>query len=81
MGAGAIANADLSFRTRQAAEQAPEVLQATMRQEIAIGVLMSAESLDSEAARELLHQEAQRAGVPPDQLAETLLEVYRNRNA
>ena len=50
---GAVTNADLMFRTRQSAETAP----SKMRVEIAVGMLMEAESLDAGAARALLQEE------------------------
>lgn len=75
---GAVSNADLSFRTRETAKEAPEVLRATMRLEVAVGLMMAAESVDADTARELIHEAAQRAGVTPDQLAGALLVVYRS---
>jgi GAF domain-containing protein len=75
---GAITNADLSFRTRETAEQAPAVLRATMQVEMAVGVLMEAESVDDETARSLLDEAAQRAGVPPAEVAEALLEAFES---
>jgi GAF domain-containing protein len=74
---GAVSNADLSFRTRETAKEAPEMLRAAMRVDMAVGLMMAAESVDADTARELLHDAAQRAGVTLGQLAEALLEVYR----
>lgn len=76
---GAVTNADLSFQTRRAAEEAPDRLQVTMRVEVAVGMIMETESVDADTARTLLDQAAQRAGVRPDELAELLIELYRSR--
>ena len=73
---GAITNADLSFRTRASAEHAPEDLRLTMRVETAVGVLMEAESVDADAARELLEDAAVRAGVATVVLADALLDLF-----
>jgi GAF domain-containing protein len=73
---GAITNADLSFQTRRTAERAPEALRVTMRVETAVGVLMEAESVDADTARGLLDEAAQRAGVPTEELADAVLELF-----
>jgi GAF domain-containing protein len=75
---GAITNADLSFHTRQSAEQAPGLLRATMHVEMAVGVLMEAESVDADMARTLLDEAAQRAGVPSAEVAEALLLAFQS---
>jgi GAF domain-containing protein len=75
---GAITNADLSFRTRNTAERAGEILHATMQVEMAVGVLMAAESVDADTARHLLEQAAQRAGATLDEVADAVLEVFRS---
>jgi GAF domain-containing protein len=75
---GAITNADLSFNTRQTAEQAPGLLRATMHVEMAVGVLMEAESVDADMARTLLDGAAQRAGVPSAEVAEALLQAFQS---
>jgi GAF domain-containing protein len=71
---GAITNADLSFRTRRTAEQAPEKARAAMRVNLAVGMLMEARSVDATTARELLDEAAQRAGVAVEELAESLVD-------
>lgn len=73
---GAVTNADLAFRTRQVARDSLEHHRANMRIETAIGVLMSARSVDADTARGLLEEAAQRAGVTTDQLAETMLDAF-----
>jgi GAF domain-containing protein len=75
---GAITNADLSFQTRQTAERAPELLRATMQVQTAVGILMEAESVDAETARGLLEEAAQRAGVAPEKVADTLLRAFES---
>ena len=49
-----------------------------MRMDMAVGVMMTAESVDGDPARKLIHAVARRAGVTPRQSAEALLEVYRS---
>jgi GAF domain-containing protein len=73
---GAIVNADLSFRTRETAEHASQAVRTTMRVEMAMGVLMEAQSVDADTARALLEEAAQRAGVPVQELAGVLLEAF-----
>jgi hypothetical protein len=75
---GAITNADLSFLTRRSAEESPEALRASMRVETAVGVLMSAESVDADTARGLLEQAARRAGVASEELAGAVLEAFES---
>ena len=69
---GAVTNADLSFSTRTVAEQAPLVLLDQVRIQVALGVLMVDQGLDTEAARELLYDAAHRAGVTVAMVAEEL---------
>lgn len=73
---GAVANADLSFRTRREAERTPERLRARARVETAVGMIAAIQEVDIDAARDLLHDAAVRAGVEDDELAEVLLEVW-----
>lgn len=70
---GAVTNADLSFRTRQTAEQAPEHLRGAVRIEMAVGILAGREALAPAVARKLLQDSARRAGVTTAQLAETYI--------
>lgn len=70
---GAVANADLDFSTRRVAEQAPEVLKADMRIQVALGTLMASHGVDLETARELLTDAARRGGTTEAALAETLI--------
>jgi hypothetical protein len=60
---GAVISADLPFHTRHAAEQGPEKLRVSMRINIAVGVIAAARGLHPDAARDLLREEARRAGL------------------
>lgn len=73
---GAVSNADLAFETRQVARESLKTHRANMRIETAIGILMSARSVDADTARTLFEEAAQRAGVTAEQLAETMLEAF-----
>ena len=70
--AGAVTNADLSFDTRRAAQQAPEVLREAARVDVAVGLLAARLELDVEESRERITRAAARAGLPPVRLAEVL---------
>jgi GAF domain-containing protein len=70
---GAVANADLSFSTRETAEQAPRLLYEEMRVQVALGVLMSSQNIGLETAREQLRDAALRAGITEPALAERLI--------
>lgn len=71
---GAVANADLSFATRREAERAPDRLRESLRVEVAIGLLVEAEALDVDTARDRLREAARRAGISEQELAEALIE-------
>ena len=71
---GAITNADLSFQTRRTAEQAPGRARAAMRVNLAVGMIMEAQSVDDATAREVLEEAAQRAGVTVEELADSLID-------
>lgn len=70
---GAVANADLSFSTRAAAEQAPQKLRDDMRIQVAVGILMKRHNVGVAAAREQLGNAARRAGAAEAALAERLI--------
>ena len=70
---GAVTNADLSFRTRTVARQAPLVLREQVRLQVALGLLMKDQDLDVESARARLHDAAHRAGVTVAMLVEVLV--------
>ena len=69
---GAVTNADLSFSTRTVAEQAPLVVREQVVIQVALGVLMTDQHLDVDAARERLFDAAHRAGVTVAMVAEEL---------
>ncbi len=70
---GAVTNADLSFRTRTVAEQAPLVLREQVHIQVALGILIEDQHLDLETARARLYDAAHRAGVTVAMLAEQLV--------
>ena len=72
---GAVRNADLSFDTRRAAEQAPQTLRAQGLITRAIGMIVVRQGTDVTTAQELLETAANRAGIRPEQLAEALLQL------
>ena len=78
--AGAVTNADLSFSTRRAAEQAPAVLRADAVVETATGILASADGINLDSARAKLEDAADRAGVPIDKLARLVIEIHTGRD-
>jgi GAF domain-containing protein len=77
---GAVANADLSFTTRRAAEQAPEQLRTNALIDAATGVLASSADIDVEEARQQLEDASARAGVPVAKLARLVIDVHTGRD-
>ena len=75
---GAVGNADLSFSTRKAAEQAPERLRSQALLDAAAGIVAVDHGLSVEEARERLEDAAVRAGVPLDKLARTIVHLYED---
>ena len=69
---GAITNADLSFSTRETAQEAPQMLQDSATVDRAVRMLAAAADLTDEEARASLHDAARRAGTTAVRLAETL---------
>lgn len=72
---GAVTNADLSFRTRAAAEQAPRLLQEQSDLAIATGIVAARRRVQVERAERLLEEAARRAGITLSQLATALVEL------
>jgi GAF domain-containing protein len=72
---GAVTNADLSFSTRSAAEQAPERLRNDVLIEVAVGIVAAAYNVGLDAAREKLRDAAQRGGVSEGRLARTIVDL------
>ena len=71
---GAIANADLDFTTRRAAEDAPRQLLEASRIQVAVGILTSAQGISPPIARERLRESARRAGVTETAIARLVIE-------
>jgi len=67
-----VANADLSFRTREWARELPERVVAKVELEIAVGVLMAHRGWDAATSRERLREAAAHADVPVVKLAEVV---------
>lgn len=76
---GAIANADLSFATRRAAQQAPTQLREAAVVETAVGILAWHRNVTVEVASAQLHESARRAGVPVLQLARLLVQIHEDQ--
>jgi GAF domain-containing protein len=76
---GAVTNADLSFRTRQAAEQAPERLRERLRIDFAVGYISASRDVTINEARELLSDAAARSGVSDEAIASVLFEMERQQ--
>jgi GAF domain-containing protein len=73
--AGAIANADLSFTTRKAAEAAPQQLQDQHLIDVATGIVAAQLGVDVEIASARLHDAAVRAGATLVELARTIVDA------
>ena len=71
---GAVTNADLSFRTRGEAEQAPRRVEEQARIDTATGIIAARLGVDLDMARERLTEAARRAGVTEEQLAGAVIE-------
>jgi GAF domain-containing protein len=70
-----VSNADLSFMTREFARELPERLAASSQVDEAVGMLMVRHGWSAPEARERLAEAASKAGVPPDRLANALVEL------
>lgn len=73
---GAVANADLSFSTRVAAERAPAQLKEAAVVDAATGILAARHGLGVAAARQDLERSALRAGIPVVRLAQLIIDVH-----
>ena len=74
---GAVADADLSFTTRTAAEQAPDQLRQSAVVDTATGITAAQRGISVADARAQLDDAARRAGVPVETLAAVVVEVHR----
>jgi GAF domain-containing protein len=73
---GAVANADLTFSTRQLAEDAPRRLRERARFDTAVGLLAAREELSLDEARARLVSSAARAGVSLSRIAQAVITYY-----
>lgn len=71
----AVTNADLGFRTRRSAEDAPARLRQSEVVDRATGILSAKAGLDVATAHERLLEAADRAGVPAYEVAEAIIEL------
>jgi GAF domain-containing protein len=78
---GAVMNADLTFRTRAAAEATPQRLTDDKHLDMAVGILMARHFLDADEARDRLQDAARRAGVSEAALVAGIIESIRERHA
>lgn len=76
---GAVANADMTFSTRTAAEHAPAQLKETAVVDTATGLVAAQRGVTVMDARTQLDDAARRAGIPVAELAEVVIEIHRNR--
>jgi len=74
---GAVADADLGFRTRTAAERTPATLAQLRDVEVAIGLLAAHWEIPIAAAHERLEDAARRAGITPPEAARVLVWLRR----
>lgn len=79
LASGAVLNADLSFSTRQLAQQAPGILRESAVLESAVGVIASSLDIGFREARERLHRAAEAAGISPARLAGAVLALRFDR--
>lgn len=77
---GAVRNADLSFESRRRAEQAPQLLRAQGVVSRASGMVAAHYDIDVQTAHDRLVQAAGRAHVPPEELAQAILELADNNS-
>jgi GAF domain-containing protein len=75
----AVSNADMSFTSRDRAEQGPTRIAEQSEIDMAVGVLMGQRGLGAEAARSQLEEAARRAGIDELQLARTILAALARR--
>lgn len=76
----AVADADLSFRTRTLAVQTRDRWAARVDVEIAVGIIVVRYGIDEEAARERLRHAAERAGITQEQVARALKHLSDDLN-
>jgi GAF domain-containing protein len=77
-GEGLVANADLSFRTRQTARELPRRLEDKARVDLAIGVLMGAHGWSRDEARNRLLTASHRASAPLADVVQVVLALQED---
>lgn len=77
--ASAVKDADLSFSTRLAAAEAPQILAARADVDVAIGMISSERGVDLDGARSELLAAAARAGIPLLQVARAVIVAHTRR--
>lgn len=78
---GAVTNADLPFRTRGRASDAPERIRMQQRVGLAVGMMAARDSVSIDDATTALEEAADRAGVDPSDVAEALLLAHQRKQA
>lgn len=78
---GAVTNADLSFSTREAAQETPRKLRADLDIQVAVGILAASRSVSLDDARHELAEGARRAGVGEAELAVSIIEISRDQHS
>jgi GAF domain-containing protein len=73
---GAVSNADLAFRSRQAAATTPARLRDNNSIEVAIGLLMETYTISDDAASARLRDAAERAGISEAQAARVIIRAF-----
>lgn len=71
--AGAVTNADLSLSGVEQARHAPQTIEANAVIDQAVGMLMAAQHVDSETAKQRLAGAAERAGIDTSLLAQVVV--------
>lgn len=78
---GAVTNADMSFGAGRRAADAPERIRAQHQIDVAAGLVSARDGIGTEEAEELIRSAAERAGVDPVDLADTILRARRHKLA
>src|SRR6478735_8917468 len=73
---GAVTNADLSFSTRRAAEEAPDRLEHLALLDTATGIIAAVREIPVTEARWQIEDAARRAGVPVTRLARVIVGLH-----
>ena len=79
--AGAVTNADLSFATLREARRAPQLLREESTFQVAVGILVARDGLDTGVAQRRLRNAAERAGIDLYHVAQAVIEAHQRRDA